>query len=255
LAKRTKFTLFKEIIIYCNSNPFIGETSIKGRIYGGNMKAKNKESLIYWLGGSTCAGKTTISNALSANYGFTVYHCDDNFGKHIEKSNAQEHPNLNKMTKVTWNDILSMKVEEYLNWTTGSFIEEFGMILEDLDKLSDDKLILVEGINLLPKLIKDEIVNINHAVWLVADDAFYKKHQMNRKELFERIKECSNQEQALHNYINDDLAFGKYILNDAKKLNLKVIKIVNESDIKKNIELIFTYFNLVNLKVRRYRYL
>lgn len=67
---------------------------------------------------------------------------------------------------------------------------------------------------------------------------------MNRKELFERIKECSNQEQALQNYMNDDLAFGKYILNDAQKLDLKVIQIENESDIKKSIELISMYFNL-----------
>jgi 2-phosphoglycerate kinase len=207
---------------------------------------KNKASLIYWLGGSTCAGKTTISNAISAKYGFTVYHCDDYLGKHIEKSNEQEHPNLNKITEVSWNDILNMSVEEYLNWITGLFSEEFGMILEDLEQLPDDKPILVEGINLLPKLIKDEVVNIDHAVWLVAEDAFYKKHQMERKELFERIKECSNQEQALQNYMNDDFAFGKYILNDAEKFDLKVIEIVNESDIKKNIELISRYFKLVN---------
>ena len=202
------------------------------------------EKLIYWLGGSTCAGKTTISNVLSANYGFTVYHCDEYWGQHIEKSNAQEHPNLNKITKASWKDILSMDVEEYLNWATGSFSEEFGMILEDLVKLSDDKPILVEGINLLPKLIKDEIVNIDHAIWLIADEAFYIKHQMKRKEFFERIKECSNQELALQNYMNDDLAYGKYIFNDAKKHDLKVIEIVNGSDIKKNVELISTLFNL-----------
>jgi 2-phosphoglycerate kinase len=212
---------------------------------GVNMKAKNNMPLVYWIGGSTCAGKTTISNALSAKYGLTVYHCDDYIGKHIDKSNAQEHPNLNKITKTSWDDILSMNVEDYLNWTMGSFIEEFGMILEDLYKLSDDKPILVEGINLLPQLIKDNIVNINHAVWLVADETFYKEHQMKRKELFERVKECYNQEQALQNYINDDLAFGKYILNDAKMLNFKVIEIGNESDITENMELISTYFNLV----------
>ena len=208
------------------------------------MKAKNRSPLFYWLGGSTCAGKTTISNALSVKYGFTVYHCDEYLVKHIEKSNTQEHPNLNKIAKTSWNDILSMNIEEYLNWTTGSFREEFDMILEDLYQLPDDKPVLVEGINLLPNIIKEEIVNINHAVWLVADESFYIKHQMNRKELFERIKQCSNQEQALQNYMSNDLAFGKYILNETKRLGLNVIKTDNESDIKKNIELISRYFSL-----------
>ena len=209
------------------------------------MKRKNELPLIYWLGGSTCAGKTTISNVLSENYGFTVYHCDEYLVKHIEKSNTQEHPNLNKIAKTSWNDILSMNIEEYLEWTTGSFHEEFDMILEDLYQLPNDKPILIEGINLLPKLIKEEIVNINHAVWLVADASFYIKHQMNRKELFERIKECSNQEQALQNYISNDLAFGKYILSETKKLGLNVLETTHESDIKKNIELISRCFSLV----------
>ncbi len=44
--------------------------------------------------------------------------------------------------------------------------------------------------------------------------------------------------------MNDDLAFGKDILKDAQKLDLKVIQIENESDIKKSIELISMYFNL-----------
>lgn len=209
------------------------------------MKTINNVPLIYWIGGSTCAGKTTISNALAANYGLTIYHCDDFIGKHTEKSNPQEQPNLNKISNASWNDILSMNVEEYLDWATSSFSEEFGMILEDLNKLSADKPILVEGINLLPKLIKEVITNIGQAIWLVADEAFYKNHQMKRQELFERLKECSNQEQALQNYMDNDLAFGKYILNDAKKLDLKVIEIVNGSDIKNYIELISMHFNLV----------
>ena len=41
------------------------------------MNIKNKAHLIYWLGGSTCAGKSTISNVFSEKYGFTIYHCDD----------------------------------------------------------------------------------------------------------------------------------------------------------------------------------
>lgn len=214
-----------------------------------NMKAQKEAPLIYWLGGSTCAGKTTVSNILAEKYGFEIYHCDEHFGKHIEKSNAQEHPNLHKAIKISWDDILSMNVEEYLTWSTGSFIEEFGMILEDLDKLSANKPILVEGVNLMPKLIKEKLLHIDHAVWLVADEAFYKKHQMNRKELFDRIKECSNQEQALQNYMSDDLAFGKHILYEAKRYDLKVIEIVNESDIIKNIEAISSFFKLEHLAI------
>ncbi len=207
------------------------------------MRTGNKMPYIYWLGGSTCAGKTTISNILSETYGIMVYHCDKYLGEHIEKSNVQESPNLNQVTKMGWNDILSMQVDEYLNWTISLFSEEFDMILEDLDKLFDGKPILVEGVDLLPGLIKNEMID-NHALWLVAEEAFYKEHQMQREELFDRLKECSDPEQALHNYMSYDLAFGKYVENDAKRLGLKVMTAEKDRDIMKNVEAIASYFKL-----------
>lgn len=203
------------------------------------------KSIIYWLGGSTCAGKTTISNILSEKYGFNVYHCDEYLAKHIEKSNVQEHPNLNRVIKTSWNDILGMKVEEYLKWTIGLFKEEFKMILEDLYNFSDGTPTLIEGVGLLPELIKNEISDVDHAVWLVSDELFYKRHQMKRKEMFERIRECLNPEQALENYINCDLEMGRYIINDAKRLGLNVIEIGNDCEIIKSVEAISSYFKLV----------
>lgn len=205
---------------------------------------KSKLSSVYWLGGSTCAGKTTIANNLSKNYGFMVYHCDEYLGKHIEKSNAEEHPNLFKLTTLSWENIISMPEDEYLVWIMDLFSEEFQMILEDLDRQINDKPVLVEGINLLPKLLKDIIEEGNNAIWLVADDAFYNLHQMQRKELYDRINECTNPEQALHNYMNLDLAFGKYIKNEAQRLDLKVMVTENSYDILENIMTISTHFNL-----------
>lgn len=201
-------------------------------------------SKIYWLGGSTCAGKTTISNIFSERYGMMVYHCDEYLAQHIEKSNAQEHPNLKRVTGMSWNDILNMSVEEYLQWAIGLFNEEFKMILEDLNKLSDDKPVLVEGVGLFPELIYNSIPDIDHAIWVVADEVFYRKHQMDRKGMMERVRECANPEKALENYINFDLAMGRYIIRDAKRLGLSVLEVRNDSDVIKNVDTISSYFNL-----------
>lgn len=209
-----------------------------------NNKTDSKLSLVYWLGGSTCAGKSTIANILSETFGFTVYHCDEYLGKHIEKSNAEEYPNLYKATELSWNDILSMNVDEYLSWTIELFTEEYKMILADIESQTNGKPILVEGVNLLPKLMKDVIIESNNAIWLVADETFYKNHQIKRKELFDRINECSNPEKALHNYMNFDLSFGKYIKDEAQRLDMKVMVIENDRDILENVKVIASHFNL-----------
>jgi 2-phosphoglycerate kinase len=207
-------------------------------------EVKSRLSSVYWLGGSTCAGKTTIANNLSENYGLMVYHCDEYIGEHIKKSNAKEHPNLFKLTTLSWEDILNIPEEEYLVWIMNLFSEEFQMILEDLDRQIIEKPILVEGINLLPKLLKDIVGDGDNAIWLVTDDTFYSRHQMERKELFDRINKCINPEQALNNYMNLDLAYGNYIKNEAQRLDLKVKVIEDNNDILENIKTISNHLNL-----------
>lgn len=205
-----------------------------------------RKTSIYWLGGSTCAGKTTVSNVLSEKYNLKVYHCDEYLGKHIEKSNAQDHPNLCRAKNINWDDILNMPVTEYLNWIIGLFKEEYDMILQDLNELYDDQPILVEGTGLLPEII-DSDIEFNNAIWLVARKDFYEKHQCNRKEFFERIMLCANPELALENYMSFDLAMGRHILNSAKNLGLKVIEVENENDYIKYIDDISTHFRLIQV--------
>lgn len=60
-------------------------------------------SHIYWIGGSPCAGKTTIARKLAAEYGFTYYKCDDCYDDHMSRSTPDQHPNTYKIKDQTWN--------------------------------------------------------------------------------------------------------------------------------------------------------
>ncbi len=63
-------------------------------------RIKAKMSSVYWLGGSTCAGKTTIANILSENYGFTVYHCDEYLGTHMIENKIIFKKMLRKLLRI-----------------------------------------------------------------------------------------------------------------------------------------------------------
>lgn len=207
------------------------------------MDLSDRLSSVYWIGGSTCAGKSTIAKALSIKHNCSLYYCDEHLGKHIEKSNPNEQPSLYSITKMSWNDILSMKVEEYLNFAINLFTEEFSMIINDLLCMSNEMPIIVEGVGLLPELIKSSGFNMDHAFWLVADDLYYREHQINRKEIFERINQCSDPELAMRNYFRNDLAMGQYIRNNAKMFGLKVFDVKDEIEFVKIEESISSYFD------------
>src|SRR4051794_31012591 len=41
---------------------------------------------VFWLGGSSCAGKTSIARLLAAAHGLLVYSCDDAFEAHRRRA-------------------------------------------------------------------------------------------------------------------------------------------------------------------------
>jgi adenylylsulfate kinase-like enzyme len=49
---------------------------------------------VYWIGGTTCAGKTTISKRIAEEFGFVRYDCDARVGDHQAKATKGECPTL-----------------------------------------------------------------------------------------------------------------------------------------------------------------
>lgn len=205
---------------------------------------QQKLSNVFWLGGSTCAGKTTISNRLSSETGFSIYHCDQFIGEHINKASPLQHPAMYEAAKVSWDKLLSYSTAEFLKFTIQVYQEEFKMIIEDLLLLPKDKPVLVEGVNIFPDFVCDVVSDKHHAIWIIATEEHYRANQPNRKEMYERLKTCSDPVSAQNSYMIKDIEMGKYILNRCKALNQKTIMVEEGSSIEENINIIKKHFPL-----------
>ena len=49
-------------------------------------------SHVYWIGGSGCAGKSTIAKKLAAQYHLAIYHCDDHLRTQRARVEAEQLP-------------------------------------------------------------------------------------------------------------------------------------------------------------------
>ena len=47
---------------------------------------------VYWIGGSPCAGKSTVADMLGERYGVHVYHVDDHAEDHSARATATDQP-------------------------------------------------------------------------------------------------------------------------------------------------------------------
>ena len=104
-----------------------------------------KENLrnVYFISGTPCAGKTTITRALGKKFDIPVYVIDDQFTIHQLMSDKVHQPNMNKEFRDA-DEFFGRSVEEYKNWLLGNSREQLDFVLLDLIKLSQDRVILCD---------------------------------------------------------------------------------------------------------------
>lgn len=98
---------------------------------------------VYFITGTPCGGKTTISRALSKMYGIPVYDIDERFEEHQKMSDAEHQPAMNKQFKDA-DEFFGRSVEEYKAWLLQNTREQLDFVILDLIRLSKDGPILCD---------------------------------------------------------------------------------------------------------------
>lgn len=70
---------------------------------------------VYFITGTPCGGKTTVSRALGQKYGISVYDIDERFQAHREMSDVKMQPNMNKEFRNA-DEFFGRSKEEYKQW-------------------------------------------------------------------------------------------------------------------------------------------
>lgn len=98
---------------------------------------------VYFITGTPCGGKTTISRELAKRHNLLVYDIDEQFANHQKISNFAFQPFMNKVFKDA-DEFLNRTVEEYKEWLINSTREQLDFVLLDLIRLSQNKIVLCD---------------------------------------------------------------------------------------------------------------
>jgi len=126
---------------------------------------------VLWLGGSTCAGKTTVARLLAAEHGLRLYSCDDAFEEHRRRARPERHPGFCRIMDLSGPELCALPVEEQVDGLTGFYRDQMEMIVEDLLGLPDGP-VLAEGSGLLPDLVAPFLADPGKALWMIATPEF-----------------------------------------------------------------------------------
>jgi 2-phosphoglycerate kinase len=199
---------------------------------------------VYWLGGSPCAGKSSISEIIASRFGLDVYRVDEAFESHAQRFDPLRQVALTKWLKSSWNQRWMQPVESLVQDVIACYREHFTLVLEDTFALPKRKSLLVEGTALLPAQVAGVLSRPSHAIWLIPTADFQRAHYSKRDWVRSVLAQCSEPEVAFHNWMERDIRFARWIEAEASATHFSLLRVDENRTIEQNAEAVARHFQL-----------
>lgn len=181
---------------------------------------------VYWIGGGSASGKSTIARRLAAEHGLRLYSTDDAMSDHARRSTPENNQFLTEFMAMDmderWVARSPATMLETFHWFRG---EGFDLIVEDLLGLPAEPPVVAEGFRLLPHLVKPLLAVPTHAVWLLPTPGFRQAALESRGSSWAIAGKTSDPETALRNLLERDRMFTDRLRKETTRLGLPVIEV------------------------------
>jgi 2-phosphoglycerate kinase len=180
---------------------------------------------IYWIGGGSGAGKSTIAKRMADQYGLRHYSTDEKIRDHGRRTPPEECPFVCAFNKMDMDERWLNRSPETMLETFHFFRGEcFNRIVEDILEFPSDR-VVVEGFRLLPDLVKPLLRVIDQSVWLLPTPEFRRAAFESRNTLWNIAGKTSNPERALQNLLVRDRLFTDRLRKETKSAGLPAIEV------------------------------
>jgi dephospho-CoA kinase len=175
----------------------------------------------YFIGGSPCAGKSTICDLLATRHGWKTYHCDEHYDAHLEL--AKPGSTLSKFQNLTWLEAFTSRSLETMIHDELEANRELGVLaLEDLRRI--DSPVIAEGMAFMPQLLVKLEPGVR-AVYLIPSESFQREHYAKREWAQSLLAITDDPKDVFEKWMARDAANARTIANQARAFGFPVLKI------------------------------
>lgn len=133
-----------------------------------NVALRGRLRHVYWVGGGSGAGKSTVARRLAERHGLRLYGTDEVMSDHAVRCPPEDCPSLRAFIGMDmdtrWVNRPPETMLETFHWFRG---EGFQLIVDDLLTLPEAPGVIVEGFRLLPRLVQPLLADPRQALWLL----------------------------------------------------------------------------------------
>jgi hypothetical protein len=199
---------------------------------------------VYWIGGGSGSGKSTIARRIADRCGMRLYGTDAVMPDHVRRMPVEQAPYLGRFAAMDmderWVTRSPREMLDTFHWFRG---EGFNLMIEDLFALPTDRPVIAEGFRLLPDLVRPLLADVRHAVWLLPTPQF-------RQAAFESrggpawgfVARTGDPQHALQNLLQRDALFTDQLTEKIRHLGLHGIGVdstVTEEGLARRVSAVF----------------
>jgi hypothetical protein len=176
---------------------------------------------VFWLGGGSGAGKTTLARAVAGRLDLAVYHIDVFGYEHLRRMRRGPFPETQSFNEMSyaqrWLRDPTALAAQFLTLSR----ERMPLILEDVATLTPGPTILAEGPQLLPELVAPLLGGTAGALWLLPTADVGRRGVAARAE----VVPISEEEQASENRYQRDVLVTSALRRGASELGLGSVEV------------------------------
>jgi hypothetical protein len=200
---------------------------------------------MYWIGGSPCAGKSTVARLLAEAHDLSAVECDRDSAARWTAMAAAGMPVATELTALATCQRLERPPQWQADMEVGFYREQFDVLRRELADLSTTRPLVVEGADLLPELMETLGVPSERSVWLVPTPDFQWRYYRSRTWVRPYLAGCPDPERAFANWMRRDVIFADYVARTARQRGGAVLVVDGSAAVEGIAELVGRHFGLV----------
>ncbi len=186
---------------------------------------------VLWLGGSACAGKTSVARRLAEQLGLTLYSCDDHFEAHRRRADPVRHPHFHGLMDAPMEELWAQPADQQAAELLRFYEDEMEMVLADLRDLPGP--VLAEGAGLLPGRIAALAPADHRALWLIATPTFRRQVYPQRGPFVaEMLGRTPDPKAAFARWMERDDLVARHLSQEARRHGMPVIEVDGSQSLK-----------------------
>jgi 2-phosphoglycerate kinase len=187
---------------------------------------------VFFIGGSTCSGKSTLARSLVRQRGWRHFCVDDHLGEYAARGAESGGAICAKHAGMSLPEFWMRDPEEQCEELVGFYHEVFPFALSDLvlEATASDMPIVAEGIAFLPELLSESGVDFEHCAYLVTAQSLHDELYRARAWTSQLLEGCEDRSRAFQLWMERDDLFAQHVRRQAFNSGYRVYEVESVDD-------------------------